>query len=106
MTIGIVVDDTAHFLSKYRRARSEHGYSPEDAVRYALRTVGRAIFTTSAVLVAGFLILVVSPFVPTASVGLLTALIIALALIADLLLPPPLLMAVDRRADSIGTAAA
>ena len=106
MTIGIVVDDTVHFLSKYRRARSEHGYSPEDAVRYAMHTVGRAILTTSAVLVAGFLILVVSPFVPTASVGLLTALIIALALIADLVLLPPLLMAVDRRADSTGTAAA
>ena len=71
-----------------------------------MHTVGRAILTTSAVLVAGFLILVVSPFVPTASVGLLTALIIALALIADLVLLPPLLMAVDRRTDSTGTAVA
>ena len=106
MTIGIVVDDTVHFLSKYRRARREHGYSPEDAVRHALQTVGRAIFTTSAVLVAGFLILVLSPFVPTASVGLLTALIIALALVADLVLLPPLLMAVDRRADTAGAASA
>ena len=75
-------------------------------MRYAMHTVGRAILTTSAVLVAGFLILVVSPFVPTASVGLLTALIIALALIADLVLLPPLLMAVDRRTDSTGTAVA
>ncbi len=96
MTIGIVVDDTVHFLSKYRRARLEHGHSPEDAVRYAFGTVGRAVVTTTAVLVAGFLILVLSPFVPTAQVGLLTALIIGFALLADFLLLPPLLMALDR----------
>ena len=97
MTIGIVVDDTVHFLSKYRRARREHGYGREDAVRYAFQTVGRAVFTTTAVLVAGFLILLLSPFIPTAQVGLLTALIIALALAADFLLLPPLLMVLDRR---------
>ena len=97
MTIGIVVDDTVHFLSKYRRARREYGYAPEDAVRYAFQTVGRAVFTTTAVLVAGFLILLASPFIPTAQVGLLTALIIAFALAADFLLLPPLLMLTDRR---------
>ena len=104
MTIGIVVDDTVHFLSKYRRARREHGYAPDDAVRYAFQTAGRALFTTTVVLVAGFLILVLSPFIPTAQVGLLTAMIIAFALIADLLLLPTLLMAVDHRADAAGTA--
>ena len=103
MTIGIVVDDTVHFLSKYRRARYEHGYAADDAVRYAFQTVGRALFTTSAVLVAGFLILVPSPFLPTMQVGLLTALIITFALIADLLLLPPLLMALDRRANPAET---
>ena len=97
MTIGIVVDDTVHFLSKYRRARREYGYAPDDAVRYAFQTVGRAVFTTTAVLVAGFLILLASPFIPTAQVGLLTALIIAFALVADFLLLPPLLMLTDRR---------
>ena len=97
MTIGIVVDDTVHFLSKYRRARREVGYAPDDAVRYAFRTVGRAMVTTTVVLVAGFLVLLLSVFVPTAEVGLLTALIIALALVADCVLLPPLLMALDRR---------
>ncbi len=96
MTIGIVVDDTVHFLSKYRRGRLELGYAPEDAVRYAFQTAGRALFTTTAVLVAGFLIIVLSPFIPTAQVGLLTALIIGFALAADFLLLPPLLLAVDR----------
>jgi len=106
MTIGVVVDDTVHFLGKYRRARLEHGLGPEDAVRYAFRAAGRAMVTTTIVLVAGFLVLLLSDFIPTAEVGLLTAYIIAFALIADFLLLPPLLMAVDRRAESTATASA
>ena len=96
MTVGIVVDDTVHFLSKYRRARREYRKSPEEAVHYAFDTAGQALFTTTVVLVAGFLILVFSPFVPTAQVGILTAMIIGFALIADLTLLPALLTAVDR----------
>ena len=95
MTIGIVVDDTVHFLSKYLRARREYGKNPEQAVRYAFDTAGRALTTTTAVLVAGFLILVFSPFIPTAQVGVLVAMIIGFALIADLTLLPALLTAVD-----------
>ena len=99
MTVGIVVDDTVHFLAKYRRARREYGHPPEEAVRYAFDTAGRALFTTTVVLVAGFLIFVFSPFVPTAQVGVLTAMIIGFALIADLSLLPALLTAVDRRSE-------
>ena len=100
MTIGIVVDDTVHFLSKYLRARRELGRSPEDAVRYAFENAGRALLTTTVILVAGFLVLGLSDFFPTAQMGQLTAAIIALALIFDFLFLPPLLMAVDRRAVS------
>ena len=96
MTVGIVVDDTVHFLSKYRRARLEYGRESEEAVRYAFDTSGRALLTTTIVLVAGFLIFVFSPFVPTAQVGVLTATIIAFALVADLSLLPALLTAADR----------
>ena len=99
MTVGIVVDDTVHFLSKYRRARLEYGHDPEDAVRYAFDTAGQALFTTTLVLVAGFLILLLSPFIPTAQVGVLTAIIIGIALVADLTLLPGLLVAVDRRSE-------
>ena len=95
MTIGIVVDDTVHFLSKYRRARRELGGDSEAAVHYAFDTAGRALFATTLVLVAGFLIFAFSPFVPTAQVGVLTAMIIGFALIADLTLLPALLTAVD-----------
>jgi len=99
-----VVDDTVHFLSKYQRARLEYGFSPEDAVSHAFRTVGRAVFTTTLVLVAGFLILLLAPFIPTAQVGLLTALIIGFALVFDFLLLPPLLIATDRYAQASPTA--
>ena len=97
MTIGIVVDDTVHFLAKYRRARRDYGHDPEEAVRYAFETAGRALFTTTLVLVVGFLIFVFSPFIPTAEVGVLVAMIIAFALIADLSLLPALLTTVDKR---------
>lgn len=96
MTLGIVVDDTVHFLSKYLRARREEGLSSQDAVRYAFHTVGTALWTTSAVLMAGFLVLVYSPFELNSGMGLLTAITIGFALMADFLLLPTLLMALDK----------
>ena len=92
VTIGIVVDDTVHFLSKYVRAQRERGLSPEDAVRYAFSTVGTALWVTSLVLVIGFGILALSTFELNSGMGLLTAITIALALVADFLFLPPLLM--------------
>ncbi|MEJ2143211.1 MAG: MMPL family transporter [Gammaproteobacteria bacterium] len=97
MTLGIVVDDTVHFLSKYLRARREHEYSAPQAVRYAFNHVGRALVTTSIVLVAGFLVLAQSHFELNAGMGLLTAVVIALALAADLLFLPPLLMKLEKK---------
>lgn len=96
MTLGIVVDDTVHFLSKYLRARREEGMNAEDAVRYAFHTVGTALWTTSVVLIAGFMVLTYSPFELNSGMGLLTAITIALALVADFLLLPALLMKLDR----------
>jgi predicted RND superfamily exporter protein len=97
MTLGIVVDDTVHFLSKYLRARREQGLDPEDAVRYAFHTVGTALLVTTLVLIAGFLVLTQSAFKLNADMGLLTAITIAFALMADFLFLPPLLMKVDRK---------
>ena len=95
MTLGIVVDDTVHFLSKYQRARRELGHAPPDAVRVAFRTVGGALLTTSLVLVAGFAVVSLSSFELNAGMGRLTALVIALALMADFFILPPLLMRVE-----------
>ncbi|MBN4063169.1 MMPL family transporter [Cardiobacterium sp. AH-315-I02] len=92
MTLGIVVDDTVHFLSKYLRARREKGLNAEDAVRYAFNRVGLALLVTSLVLVAGFMIMAQSHFYLNSSMGLLTSVVIMLALIIDLTLLPALLM--------------
>ena len=95
MTLGIVVDDTIHFLSKYLRARREKGANAEDAVRYAFSTVGIALWVTSVSLIAGFLVLATSSFKLNSGMGLLTAIVIAIALVVDFLLLPPLLIKLD-----------
>jgi predicted RND superfamily exporter protein len=93
MTLGIVVDDTVHFLSKYLRARREKSMNSEDAVRYAFSTVGTALWVTSLALMVGFGILAFSHFQLNAGMGLLTAITLGLALVADFLFLPPLLIA-------------
>ncbi len=95
--LGIVVDDSIHFLSKYLRARREDGLNPEEAVRHAFINVGQALVITTLILIAGFSILATSAFDMNASMGRLTAITLAIALAADLLLLPPLLMKFDRR---------
>jgi predicted RND superfamily exporter protein len=100
MTLGIVVDDTVHFLSKYLRARREQGLNAEDAVRYAFASVGRALIVTSIILVIGFSILSLSSFDLNGSMGRMTAITIAFALIADLTVLPALLMTVDTKSRS------
>ncbi len=92
MTLGIIVDDTVHFLSKYLRARREQGLSSEDAVRYAFANVGNAMWVTSVALVSGFLMLSLSAFELNSGMGLLTAITIVVALLADFLLLPALLL--------------
>ena len=101
ITLGIVVDDTVHFLSKYTRARREMGLDSAEAVRYSFRTVGVALVTTSVIVAAGFLVLTQSGFKINSSLGLLTAITIAFALMADFLFLPPLLMKVDREKNGI-----
>jgi len=96
LTLGIVVDDTVHFLSKYQRARTELGKNAEEAVRYAFHTVGRALVITTVVLVLGFSTLILSGFKINADMGILTAMAISIALILDVFCLPPLLMLLDR----------
>lgn len=97
MSLGIVVDDTIHYLSKYLRARREQNLSAPDAVRYAFHTVGTALWVNTLILVAGFSVLAFSAFELNAGMGLLTAITIALALLADFLFLPPLLMKLEER---------
>jgi hypothetical protein len=95
MTLGIVVDDTVHFLSKYLRARREHDMDAETATRYAFNTVGTALWVTTVCLVCGFLVLAFSGFKVNSEMGLLSAVTIAIALAADFFFLPPLLMKLE-----------
>ncbi len=95
LTLGIVVDDTIHFLSKYLRARREYAKNPADAIRFAFDTVGTALWVTTFVLVAGFSVLCFSGFKMNSDMGLSTAITISLALAMDFLLLPTLLMKVE-----------
>ena len=96
MAFGIIVDDTIHFLSRYLKARREGLLAPE-AVRAAFRSVGKALWTTTAVLALGFLVFASSGFELSWALGLLITITIVFALLADFLLLPPLLMAIDRK---------
>ncbi|MDX1737161.1 MAG: MMPL family transporter [Alphaproteobacteria bacterium] len=96
-SLGLIVDASVHFLSKYVRARRERGESPEDAVRYSFKTVGMALWVTTAVLIMGFGVLVFSSFSLNGDMGLLTAIAIAIALVVDFLLLPPLLLLLGGR---------
>ena len=97
LTIGIVVDDTVHFLSKYLRAKQQNNATTQDAVRYAFKQVGPALWITTAVLMLGFGMLSFSGFIPNSNLGLLTVAIILAALLLDFFLLPPLLMLIDRK---------
>ena len=96
IAFGLIVDDTTHFLSKYQKARGEGLLAPE-AVRSTFRTVGQALWTTTVVLAAGFLVYSASGFEVSWALGLMVTITIVFAIAADFLLLPPLLMAIDRR---------
>jgi len=100
MTLGIVVDNTIHFLNKFLRGRRDMGLDAPQAVRHAFESVGGALTITAIVLAAGFAMLSLSGFKVNASLGALTAITLAVALIADFLFLPPLLIAVAGRKGS------
>ena len=92
ISLGIIVDDTVHFLSKYVRARNERRLSIEDSIRYAFRNVGIAIIVNTIIITIGFLVLTWSAFKLNADMGLMTVIAIVFALILDFLFLPALLL--------------
>ena len=97
--IGLIVDATVHMLSKYRHARFDLNYSSVESVRYSFTMVGTALWVCSFVLIAGFMVLTLSPFLINAMLGRVVALTILTALVLDFLLLPALLMWIDGRGD-------
>lgn len=96
MTLGIIVDDTVHFLSKFKKA-IDKGLSASQSVEFAFKNVGTALLITTVVLSAGFAVLAFSDFAINSEMGLLTSVIIIVALLVDLTLLPALLHRVYAR---------
>jgi hypothetical protein len=92
ISLGIIVDDTVHFLSKYVRARDENKLGVEDSIRYAFRNVGVAIIVNTIILLAGFAVMTTSAFKMNVDLGLMTILSITGALFLDFLFLPALLL--------------
>ena len=101
VALGIIVDDTVHFMSKYLRARREQGKSPVDAVRYSFHTVGTALWVTSFLLVIGFSVLAFSGFTMNSHMGKMTVLSVLVALIVDFLFLPPLLIKLEGKGNAM-----
>jgi len=99
--LGLIVDCTVHFLSKYRRGKTEKNLDVEDAVRYAFSMVGTALWVSSLVLIVGFSSLMLSDFSMNSKMGALTALVIGVALVVDFLLLPVILLYLDKKKDKV-----
>ena len=91
MTLGIIVDDTIHFISNFQKARAQ-GLDNKASVQYSFEHCGNAIIITSIVLTGGFIILGLSSFAMTSSMGIITGLVIILALLLDFILLPTILL--------------
>jgi predicted RND superfamily exporter protein len=101
MSLGIIVDDTVHFMSKFLRAKRELGYNAKQAVVYAFETVGKALVTTTIVLLAGFAVMSTSAFALNSYMARITVIIILSALIIDFILLPSLLILISRKRDAV-----
>jgi predicted RND superfamily exporter protein len=97
IALGIVIDDTVHFLIKYFRAYKEKNLSNEQAVEYAFSTVGKAIVATTIILASGFLVLGTSSFQVNSQLGLFTATNILIALAMDFVLLPVMLLTFNKK---------
>jgi len=89
--LGLIIDDTVHFLSKYQRARRVLGYHFDQAIEYAFNRVASAILVTSVILITGFAILGQSAFKPNTQMGILTSITIGFALLSTFFLLPAML---------------
>lgn len=96
ISLGIVVDDTVHFLSKYLHGRRQLELDAEKSIRYAFDLAGVPMWISTFILVAGFLVLATSPFSMNADMGILTAITILFAALAEAFMLPALLLLVDR----------
>jgi uncharacterized protein len=96
IAIGLVVDDTIHFLHNLRRQFDRTG-NISIAIRETLHSTGRAIFITSMVLASGMAVAMTAELSSTANFGLITSTVILLALLADFFMVPALMFALYKK---------
>jgi len=92
--IGVAVDDTIHFLVKYKEARLK-GYNFKDSLTYIMHYAGSAIIFTTIILSLAFIVFAFSQFVPNLNFGVVTAIALIIAVMVDLLMLPAILSKYD-----------
>lgn len=101
MTLGIIVDDTIHFLVKYIDIKKKSQKTSQEVIVETLKVVGPSLLNTSVILISGFGILMLSPFALNSRMGLMSAITIAIALLFDLLFLPCLILLLDKKTSII-----
>jgi len=96
IAFGISVDDTIHFLAKYRQELKANNWRIKQSVYAALRETGVSMFYTSIVLFFGFLVFTVSSFGGTIALGGLVSITLLFAMVSNLILLPSLLLSLER----------
>ncbi|CAM1348626.1 efflux RND transporter permease subunit [Tenacibaculum insulae] len=97
IAFGISVDDTIHFLAKYRQELLANNWKIKPAVYSALKETGVSMFYTSIVLFFGFLVFTISSFGGTIALGGLVSVTLLLAMVSNLLLLPSLLLSFEKK---------
>ncbi|AEV32994.1 putative RND superfamily exporter [Owenweeksia hongkongensis DSM 17368] len=97
IAFGISVDDTIHFLAKYRQELRANGWNISNAVLVAIRETGVSMFYTSIVLFFGFSVFLTSSFGGITALGMLVSITLIIAMLSNLLLLPTLLLSLERR---------
>ena len=95
IAFGISVDDTIHFLAKYRQELMANGYNIKNAVLSSLKETGVSMFYTSTVLFFGFSVFMISSFGGTKALGGLVSTTLLFAMLANLILLPALLLSLE-----------
>ena len=96
IALGISVDDTIHFLAKYRQEIKSKKWNLKDAVLISIKETGLGMFYTSIVLFCGFSVFNFSQFGGTQALGLLISITLLIAMITNLLILPSLLLSLDK----------
>ena len=96
IAFGISVDDTIHFLAKYRQELRASNWNINSSVLAAIRETGISMLYTSIILFFGFSVFIASSFGGTVSLGILVSITLIIAMLSNLLLLPSLLMSLEK----------